>query len=247
MNRLLKSKIPMFLFCLFVLICLSSCNVFRKCHVRLIIGQDSYDMIVRYNSIITNDDIPVEDEVDILGIYLDEQKTILYNGERVTEDITLYIKKSAKKINYNAELIYRGFIEDDDEKFKNDFLKENRISGVRYKNENYDPSDPDSLEYIYYDTFPQSRMFIIDNQEDHDNIFLEDYNIDFSKEMVVLYMFAGTNNRYDLNEVILKDKVLIIEFLVENIDTTSPICRCLVVKIDKLEIDDVEIKKLSLG
>ena len=61
-------------------------------------------------------------------------------------------------ILYNAVMVDRGSIAAAQtvNLFKEDFLLENKVSGVRYKNENYDPTNPESEEYIFDESSPKT-------------------------------------------------------------------------------------------
>ena len=65
----------------------------------------------------------------MVGCSNDNDNTILYNAVMVNSGSI----DTAQTVNY----------------FKKDFLLENKVSGVRYKNENYNPTNPDSEEYIF--------------------------------------------------------------------------------------------------
>lgn len=74
------------------------------------------------------------------------------------------------------------------------FLKNNRVKAY-YLNENYieDQSNPND-KYIYDTTSQSSRTFIVYDEEEYNRIFsYSQLNINFDKEMVILYIFSDVN------------------------------------------------------
>lgn len=130
-----------------------------------------------------------------------------------------------------------------------DFLKENRVKAY-YLNENYieGESDPSS-KYIYDETSPSFRTFIITQKDEFVKIFSKyDGDFDFENEIVLLYIFSDVNpNRdYHIKKVNYQNQVLTIQMQLQNKtshDSTAPYQRCIMIKIEKLEIDSINFIK----
>lgn len=127
------------------------------------------------------------------------------------------------------------------------FLKENRVKGF-YPNDNYvyDESDP-SDKYIYDETAPSSRVFIITDEDEYNRIFTNSpLDIDFKKQMVILYIFSNTSPRdYKLKRIELKDKVLTVKMRLERKkgkDAVMLYQRCILIKMNKAEINEVKFE-----
>ena len=73
---------------------------------------------------------------------------------------------------------------------KDDFLnkEENRIS-IAYKNENYNPNDPNSEEYVCDLTLPAYRTIIVTESMLLSEVFEEAPIIDFETKMLVIVLF----------------------------------------------------------
>lgn len=128
------------------------------------------------------------------------------------------------------------------------FLKNNRVKAY-YLNENYiygesDPSD----KYIYDTTAPSSRVFIIKDEDSYNRIFSNSQlYIDFEKEMVILYIFSDVNptREYKLKKIEVNDEILTVKTELErkNVDdATMPYQRCFVIKMNKVEINEVNFE-----
>lgn len=142
---------------------------------------------------------------------------------------------------YNAELFDNA-----EQWIRDDFLRENRVKAF-YPNENYDENDEQSERYIYDETAPVSRTFIIADDARFDEIFdKNDFCVDFEKEMLFLYvypkMYPGRN--YSLKKITVKNSKISIFFEIEKKsgvgDAAMPAQSCLLVKTDKIEIDSAE-------
>jgi len=158
-------------------------------------------------------------------------------------------EENEKKMPYNAMIGAEGIL-----KFKDDFWNTNKISGVTYKNENWDPEDPSSEEYFQDEASPPFRTFIITEKAQMDEIFTIYPDLDFEKEMLILYIFRSSYNnicyQQKLINVILDKKNLKIQFTIIQIkpsdkNTTTPQQTSLVIKIDKLNIDTVEFNRIN--
>ena len=87
--------------------------------------------------------------------------------------------------------------------------------------------------------------------EEYNKVFnnnVEDLNVDFNKQVLIVYTFRSTDHRnLKLISANLQDKILEITF--ETIfksgtgDTSTPYQRWMVIKLDKVEIESVEFKQ----
>ena len=162
----------------------------------------------------------------------------------VTALLMFFLNGCGKEINYNAA-VTSGV-------YKEDFLKENMTLGAYYKNENYDPEDENSNEYLLDETSPRSRTFIVTEQSQLNEIF-ESFNtpIDFEKQMLVVYVYTDCYLRAQILESVkLSDNVLKIEFKIESGepgrgDAREPYQRTFAVMLDKLNVEGVEIALAS--
>lgn len=145
-------------------------------------------------------------------------------------------------LSYNAKL-YNA-----DTWINNDFADNSLIRNVYYSQ-----SDSDEKFFSDDETCPESRTFIIENLEEHNTIFnndidIEDLNVDFNKQMLIVYTFRATDHRnLKLISVNFQDKILKITF--ETIfksgtgDTSTPYQRWIVIKLDKVGMEAVEFKQ----
>ena len=106
----------------------------------------------------------------LVGCSNDNDNTILYNAVMVNSGSI----DTAQTVNY----------------FKEDFLLENKVSGVRYKNENYDPTNPESEEYIFDESSPETITYVLDSLDKYEQVFNKNYEIYYDKEILILYLFA---------------------------------------------------------
>ena len=154
-------------------------------------------------------------------------------------------KQEKKEILFNTRINnlgnmtgFKGELKTDT--LKIEFLETNRISGVGYKNELYDPSDSSSEKYIYYPDAPKNITCIIDSQEKANEIFNKEMEINYDEEMLILYLFGSYGLSVEIDSVKLENKKLYI-----NINKTiqeNPINYMgmyLIVRLDKIDINDV--------
>ncbi|MDE5715154.1 MAG: hypothetical protein K2I42_03375 [Anaeroplasmataceae bacterium] len=122
-------------------------------------------------------------------------------------------------------------------------MKENRVKAY-YLNENYieGESDPSS-KYIYDEASPSFRTFTIIQQDEFVKVFSKyDGTLDFENEMVILYIFSDIypdRNCY-IKKINYENKMLTVQIKLQNKpskDSSAPYQRCIMIKIDKLEID----------
>ena len=126
------------------------------------------------------------------------------------------------------------------------FLEDNRVRGVDYPNPDY-VEDAEELvdKYLYDETSPKSRTFTITDVETFDSIFQKDkIEVDFSKEVVYLYIFADCSPReYVIDDISVEDEKTTIYFKLTKSnkkDTVQIYQRCLVVIMDKNDTSEVE-------
>jgi hypothetical protein len=134
--------------------------------------------------------------------------------------------------------------------YNEDFLKANRTYGAIYWNGDRDPDDWEkNLEYD--ETSPKDRTYIITEKAWLDEILSVYPDVDFEKEMIVMYGFTSTSGRaVKITSVTLDNKNLKIEFkFVAGIpgykDAKMPETEFLVLRMDKLDIDTVEFTLLN--
>ena len=135
------------------------------------------------------------------------------------------------KIDHNAIIIADGIT------YQEEWLDNNHVYGAYDENgeENYDENTP------------KSRTYLIKNQDELDEVFSEFSEIDFEKEMVLVYCYRTIYIRKQvLEKVVLDGNVLNVEFNVVkgkigHADASAPSIRMLVVKLDKLDIAEVNV------
>lgn len=142
---------------------------------------------------------------------------------------------------YNATLISNA-----DDIIDAKFLEQNRVSGAFYPNPEYKEGvDSPDERYIFDESSPESRTFIITEENLFDDIFDEDkFSIDLADKMAILYIFAdvyGTRD-YKLSDIEKTgDRLEIccsLEYSAAD-DATMPFMRCFVVTLDKTDISEV--------
>ena len=125
------------------------------------------------------------------------------------------------------------------------FLNENRVKAY-YPNDNYVYGENDA--FIYEETAPSSRVFIITDEDEYNRIFTNSpLDIDFESKIIILYIFPKSHVRdYKLKKIELKDKILTVEMRMEwkwNVkDGCMPGPECVAIKMNKAEIDEVKFK-----
>ena len=162
----------------------------------------------------------------------------------------LFVGCGEKKLLFNAVIIGNGSIEDleisEIEYLNEIFLEENMTLGAMYKNENWNPLDEHSDEYLYDETSPPFRTHIVSEENQLNNILCNPPQVDFDNEMILVYMFTEATNRNQIiKNVSLEDVTLKIEFTTERAktgyrDVTVPKRRFIVIKIDILDVNEVE-------
>ena len=134
---------------------------------------------------------------------------------------------SCSKIEYNATILKEGFT------FNKEWLENNYTRG--------------SYQSEYNSELPESRTYVINHQDDADEIFSEFPQIDFDTEMVILYCYTTIYVREQkLNSVSFENGVLNIEFNVVKgkigiADATAPQTRTCIIRLDKVEATEIII------
>ena len=127
--------------------------------------------------------------------------------------------------------------------FREDFLETNRIYDAPYLNENG--------ECVLDKTSPKYRTYIITEKAQVDEVFSVCPEIDFEKEMVVMYAFSCTSfNGIKFTSITLDNKILKIKFKYKKgkpgyktgIPPETAFLRLL---MDKLDITKVEFTLLN--
>ena len=159
-------------------------------------------------------------------------KTLLTIGLAVLLIFSMSISLAGcKQIDHNAVIITEGIT------YQEEWLANNHIYGAYGENgeENYDENTP------------KSRTYILKNQDELDEVFSEFSEIDFEKEMVLVYCYRTIYIRkHVLEKVVLDGTILNVEFNVVkgkmgHADASAPSIRMLVLKLDKLDITDANI------
>ena len=119
------------------------------------------------------------------------------------------------------------------------FFEENKIEGTYQK-------DPDSDEEIEY---PSSISLIIRDQEALNEIFYENsFAVDFEKEIMFVHMFPDNNSssRYYIYDISIASSKVTITYILDfsiMMLSSAPVLRALAVKMDKIDVSEVEFVK----
>ena len=136
------------------------------------------------------------------------------------------------------------------------FFESNRLGGVDYRNPDYDDAEAEAADlegleyeipqYLRYPDNPSTRSFIITDEEIFNSIFAENtIEVDFEKEMVLLYMFetgTSTSRNYKIEEITVEEGEATVSFtyawdwekdLKHVKDHIYPYHRCIAVKMKK--------------
>lgn len=145
-------------------------------------------------------------------------------------------KYNAKLYSNAEEWIDKSFLNEN--RVKAYYLNENYVEGVSYQDE----------QYVYENNAPSEKIYIFESDIEFKKIFVNyEKKIDFSKEIVVLYIFADVNFKIDYKLESLKYKNGIVEITARlcksNLDVaTVPYPRCFMIKMDKMKITDVKLE-----
>ena len=127
-------------------------------------------------------------------------------------------------IKYNAQLF-----DSVTDWIKDDFINDNLVG------------------YLENSSYPTERVFVVKNQEEYDEIFVEsidDFDVDFVTQMLIVYTFETIYHRNNnLVSLEVKEDVLNITYKMDKKsgvgDASQPYQRWFVVRIDKLDVDSV--------
>lgn len=136
-----------------------------------------------------------------------------------------------RQIDHNAVIITSGIA------YQEEWLANNHVYGAYGENgeENYDENTP------------KSRTYLIKTQTELDEVFSDFPEIDFEKEMLIVYCYRTVYGRKQVLENVFSDgNLLYVEFNVVkgkigHADASAPSRRMLVVKLDRLDITEVKI------
>lgn len=134
---------------------------------------------------------------------------------------------ACSRFEYNARIMQSGFT------LNESWLKDNYTAG--------------SYQSEYNADLPESRIFLVENQDELEEIFDDFGKVDLKKETVIVYCYTTVYIREQkLEKVSFENGVLNIEFGVENGkpgagDATAPQTRTCIILLDKLEITDVRV------
>ncbi len=141
------------------------------------------------------------------------------------------------------------------------FLENNKLSGVSYTNPEYDEEEAlkdDNYavpKYLADPDAPTSRTFIITDEETFNSMYVEGaLEVDFEKEMVILYMFPDTkpsSRIYKIDKIKVEGDILNIyfkeKFDLKKLglgDSVMRYQRCMTVKMEKTEVSTVNFIKV---
>ncbi len=150
------------------------------------------------------------------------------------------------EIPYNAELLGSGMVYEvipEGVFFTDSFWENNMTLGAMYKNDNWDPEDPDSEKYLFDETSPKDRLHIVTDQDMYDSIFRNYRQVDFENSMIIVYLFTSIGSGIaELTNVKLENEVLTIEYtrINKNNSAVAPHRRYMAIQIDKVEFESVK-------
>ena len=161
-----------------------------------------------------------------------------------------------KILAYNAKLVIdycedeRRAVPTDVGVFSRNFWRENMVR-VIYLNEDYDSDSSVEREYQFDSTLPEKITHTVTTEKDYKHVFNSEYRyaneplFDFEKEMLIVYVYRGdaSNVKTYLQDVRLNDMQLEIEYKQKRIkySCAEPKRRVLVIKIEKIEFEDVQL------
>ena len=105
----------------------------------------------------------------------------------------------------------------------------------------------DNLVFLESGSYPTERIFIVKNQDEYNEIFVEgidEFSVDFNSQMIVVYTFATIYHRDNsLVSLEVNENSLKITYKMEKKfgvgDASRPYQRWFVVRLDKFNIDSV--------
>ena len=151
-----------------------------------------------------------------------------------------------------ATIRYGATLYSDTEEWLDDaFLEENKISTAYYRNPNFTDIHGSEPKWIKYPDEPKTRTFIITEKEEYDRIFTKSpVEVDFEKEMAILYTSSDTNlgtREYHVKTMDIVDGALTVGIRVESsdkLDSVQPYQRWFVLIMKKMEINEVNFEKI---
>ena len=152
--------------------------------------------------------------------------------------------KNKQELPYDAQLLFVGSCHHRYARLlTEEFEKDNKIKGGSYSNPEYDGSND---EYIFNDEGPEYILKIIRSKEEEEKIINKEYrtyDIDYEKELLILYIEVSMNCAFYLNDLALEEceekSTLKIYFDYKIVDSTQPHQRAFLVKIEAIEFDEV--------
>ena len=145
------------------------------------------------------------------------------------------------KIEYNATIIKDGI------SYNESWVSANLTYGAYYPNPDYNPDDEQSEPVLFDDTSPKNRTYIIKEKTALDEIFETFPDIDFTKEMVIVYCFTTIYSRERVLESVKmgENNILNIEFKSKDNngrgDAAMPGRAILTIRLDMLDITEANI------
>lgn len=134
-----------------------------------------------------------------------------------------------KTMPYNARII------NDNYEFNEEYIIENKTLGAYLNNGD-----------IAGSKYPEERMIIINDETSFKNAFKTFEKIDFTKEMIIMHAFTtASNSEYELKNIKYNEKKLTIEYITKKTNginppnASKPDTKWLIVKLDSLDIDEV--------
>ncbi len=178
------------------------------------------------------------------------KKKIFYFGVSLLLCFGFLFGCAKKPIPYNAVMLGDWYIYDikvvpeQPDWFTDTFWQENTIS-VYYMNENYDPNDELSEEYMWFENAPQSRTLLIKTQEEFNRLVKNTSRweqVDFEREMFILYMYPGSGDEEnDLTDARVEGEKLILEISYKPGISTPPQRRLIMIKTEQLDVTEVQV------
>ena len=121
------------------------------------------------------------------------------------------------------------------------YAEENRIN-ISYKNENYDPNDPDSTEYVCDGTLPSGRIILLTEQAQLEEAFEEIPEIDLETKMVMVILASYIGGMIGVYNIKIENGNLEVTIAKKYGNLiTSPQLVDFVLVIDKMEIAETKV------
>lgn len=177
------------------------------------------------------------------GINAIKKSSDLESAYEELKTAKLRVASAEIKLDYNAQDLLQVY-------FKDTFREESKIYMPNYYGP---PIDNNSDEN---DTLPRHRIYVVKDQEQLDNIFVEPPQVNFENEMILIVIYRSSYENYtSINKIALEEKVLKVYVINERKleprkegNTGIPpqprqvVC---VYKLDKLEVLETELLFIS--